>query len=75
MIKSIIYDIFCFGAYCPYYKRQHLTQQLIINWITEFSGSFVVRYDMTSCPLFMWTKFGLKLQKNLEMRTSGGGGG
>ena len=23
----------------------------------------------------MWTKFGLKLQKNFEMRTSGGGGG
>ena len=22
----------------------------------------------------MWTKFGLKLQKNFEMRTSGGGG-
>ena len=29
---------------------------------------------MTSCPLFMWTKFGLELRKNFEMRTSGGGG-
>ena len=30
---------------------------------------------LTSCPLFMWTKFGLKLQKILRCRRPGGGGG
>ena len=59
-----------FSVLCA--KRQHSTQQLIIdNSITDVSESFVVRYK-SYCLLFMWTKFGLELQK-IKMRTSGGG--